>query len=489
MLEVIVLALLGAATLLYLYINHIYGYWNKKGLTQPPTKIGFGNVYAAFTMKTNLGIVIDEIYRSYPEHDAVGIYSCLTPKLLVRSPELIKTVTVTEFSSFHDNEFSVNKELDPYFAMDPFVIRGEEWKPQRAKLVTRLTPARMKEIFPLMKDIIPRLRTYIDDNIDKDFEAKDLATLFSMDIVSDTVFGISSNCFSDQEAPFRKFGDIMMKEQLQTWWKTLIIQFFPHLKKLFGFALLPPVVCKYLEEVVQEVIAYRKNNGISRNDLFQFVLKKESGDFKEVMHFATTFFIEGFETASMVASSTIYELAMNPDVQEKLYDEVKSMYNENEDIDYETVTNSPYLDNIIQESQRKYPVLYYMDRLCTKPCHLDIDGKSVEIETGTPVILPMFAIHRDPLYYPNPEVFDPERFNAENKAARPAYTYIPFGEGPRICPGMKYGLNQVKLFVSSIVQKYKILKSEKTPEKITFSPNSFLVTPNERLWIRLEKRK
>jgi cytochrome P450 family 6 len=80
-----------------------------------------------------------------------------------------------------------------------------------------------------------------------------------------------------------------------------------------------------------------------------------------------------------------------------------------------------------------YPSLPNLIRVCTKP--YTIPGTNVLIEKGTPVIIPIYAIHRDPLYYSDPDRFDPERFTDYNKEKRPPYTYLPFGEGPRICIG------------------------------------------------------
>lgn len=79
-----------------------------------------------------------------------------------------------------------------------------------------------------------------------------------------------------------------------------------------------------------------------------------------------------------------------------------------------------------------------MTRLCTKPFELPPpkgNGPNVKIEVGTPMIVPVLAIHNEPAYYPNPEKFDPERFSPENKDSRPKCTFLGFGEGPRICLG------------------------------------------------------
>jgi cytochrome P450 family 6 len=86
------------------------------------------------------------------------------------------------------------------------------------------------------------------------------------------------------------------------------------------------------------------------------------------------------------------------------------------------------------EALRKYPPLPILTRLCTRD--YIVPDTTIQIKKGVGVIIPVLGIHRDPEYYPNPEVFDPERFNDENKKSRPAFTWLPFGDGPRICIGM-----------------------------------------------------
>lgn len=82
---------------------------------------------------------------------------------------------------------------------------------------------------------------------------------------------------------------------------------------------------------------------------------------------------------------------------------------------------------------RKYPPLGTTDRLCVKS--YTIPDSDVTIDAGTNVTIPILGIHYDERYYPDPDKFDPERFNENNKKSRPGYTYLPFGEGPRMCIG------------------------------------------------------
>lgn len=65
-----------------------------------------------------------------------------------------------------------------------------------------------------------------------------------------------------------------------------------------------------------------------------------------------------------------------------------------------------------------------------------VPNDSLIIEKGQKIFMPMYSIHHDPKYYPNPELFDPERFSTEEKSKRPNGSYFPFGDGPRHCIGI-----------------------------------------------------
>lgn len=89
---------------------------------------------------------------------------------------------------------------------------------------------------------------------------------------------------------------------------------------------------------------------------------------------------------------------------------------------------------IYTETFRIHPPAPIIRRVCTKK--YTIPDSDVTLNVGETIIIPIYALHHDPKYYPKPEVFDPERFNDENKSLRPHSTFIPFGDGPRICIGM-----------------------------------------------------
>lgn len=95
--------------------------------------------------------------------------------------------------------------------------------------------------------------------------------------------------------------------------------------------------------------------------------------------------------------------------------------------------NATFLISNFPETLRKYPPAGEIRRLCIKK--YSFPNTHVEIPPGTSAAIPVYSLHHDPQYYPNPEKFDPDRFAEKNKHKLVKYTYLPFGAGPRICIG------------------------------------------------------
>lgn len=102
------------------------------------------------------------------------------------------------------------------------------------------------------------------------------------------------------------------------------------------------------------------------------------------------------------------------------------------DLTYEALTRMKYLDMIVSETLRCWTPVNSTERCCTKPCVLEnSDGTKVQINKGDGIWIAIIPIHMDEKYFPDPETFDPERFNDQNKTTIKPGTFIPFGSGPR----------------------------------------------------------
>lgn len=150
---------------------------------------------------------------------------------------------------------------------------------------------------------------------------------------------------------------------------------------------------------------------------------------------------------STMISFMAYELMVSQDCQTKLQKEIDEL-NENIDgkpVSYNQIQGMKYLDQVVCETLRKWPspqidrlvrhkfyfgknkILKNVSRACNKDFELEYDGKKIVIEKGRSFYIPVAGLHFDERYYENPDKFDPERFNEENRGKIDPGTYLPFG--------------------------------------------------------------
>ncbi|XP_060531630.1 cytochrome P450 6l1-like [Cylas formicarius] len=189
---------------------------------------------------------------------------------------------------------------------------------------------------------------------------------------------------------------------------------------------------------------------------------------------AIQIFAAGFETVNSSLAYTIHELAINPSIQERLREEIKeTIAKYNGEITYEAIQEMKYLDMCFSETLRKYPVLPFLDRRCTKDYVLP--GTNVFIKEGIPVLVPMMGIHSDPKFYPDPDTYDPERFKDKSVYNTDGFNYFPFGEGPRSCIGERFGLLTIKLGFVKILSQFEVKTNQETQHPLNFEAKSFLL--------------
>lgn len=204
------------------------------------------------------------------------------------------------------------------------------------------------------------------------------------------------------------------------------------------------------------------------------------------------FFLAGFDTISSLMTFMSFELAVNPDIQERLRKEIDDVREElgSKPLTYEAVQKMKYLDMVVSESLRKWPSAVAIDRLCNKPYTMEnSDGSKVHLKPGDGIWLPIHALLHDPEYYPNPEEFDPERFNDSNKGNINPMTYLPFGVGPRNCIGSRFALMEAKCLIFHILSTFTLERSPKTSIPLKLRNEVFnQVKAVEGIWLNLKAR-
>lgn len=176
---------------------------------------------------------------------------------------------------------------------------------------------------------------------------------------------------------------------------------------------------------------------VQESDIGRKTVQRDWSD-DEIVGQCFIFFAAGFDTVSTLLTFLSYELAVNPDIQEKLFNEITEIKEKlnGAPLNYDTLSQMKYMDQVISETLRKWPPAVFTNRVCTKDYAYELDDNhKIRMEKGRVIWIPIHAIHHDPKYYPSPEVFDPERFSDENKHQILPGSFIPFGIGPRNCIG------------------------------------------------------
>ncbi|KAF2887842.1 hypothetical protein ILUMI_18330, partial [Ignelater luminosus] len=150
-----------------------------------------------------------------------------------------------------------------------------------------------------------------------------------------------------------------------------------------------------------------------------------------------------------------------------------------------------YQSSINEEILRKWPPTEFTDRDSIRDYVIQpkLSGEQpIYVHADTTVWFPIYAIHRDPQYYPNPDKFDPERFSEENKNDIKPFTYLPFGAGPRNCIGSRLALLKAKLCIFEILTKFEIVPVEETQIPLVSRKGVMLLQTEKGIWVGFKPR-
>ena len=114
-----------------------------------------------------------------------------------------------------------------------------------------------------------------------------------------------------------------------------------------------------------------------------------------------------------------------------------------------------------------------------------LPNSNLEIEKGIQVMVPVDAIHHDPEIFPDPSLFDPERFSPEEVKKRHPMAWLPFGDGPRNCLGLRFGKMQTRVGLVSLLRDFRFSVCEKTEIPIEYTKTNFLLTPGHGIHLKV----
>ncbi|KAJ9587924.1 hypothetical protein L9F63_018643, partial [Diploptera punctata] len=348
-------------------------------------------------------------------------------------------------------------------------------------------------------------------------EVKEIVAKFTTDVIASCAFGIQCNCLKDPDAEFRKWGKKIVESRFEQILRDLLYITMPSLAIKLKISNTPNDITTFFRSLVQETVSFREKHCVSRKDFIQLLIQLKNGDNivlliltldhdeygngmsisrieYETKKAAPVFvlLIGGFETSSTTISFCLYELALNKVIQDRLRNEMDEVLKKHGgQITYEAVQEMEYLDNFkrreeICETLRKYPPVSFLARECTKEYR--IPDTNITVDKGVQIVIPNQALQYDPQYFPEPEKFDPDRFREDVSAKRHRFVYLPFGEGPRICIGMRFGMMQTKVGLINLLLNYQFDVCYKTSIPLIKDPKQFITSSKHGIWLSISQR-
>ncbi|XP_071560726.1 uncharacterized protein [Temnothorax nylanderi] len=473
-----------AILLLLILIVLVYNYYvhhgrNGKLINLIPGPVGYpisGNVLDYMCSREEQSKLLITIPDQY--YPILKIWCFFTPIVSIRHPDDLETILS---STKHIDKSRIYYMLLPWFGTGLLTSGGSKWH-MRRKI---LTPTFHFNILQQFVEILIEEGEYMARSL-KNTEGtvvKDLVPFVSehtLNAICETAMGTSLHGFGTFQLEYRnavhQMGELLVYRLLRQW-----------LQNNWIYSLTPKgreqaKTLKILHGFTDQIIAERKlyherTNGrhlksfdndtsIETNDAETIGIRKKRLAMLDLLIVASqkglltdldireevdTFMFEGHDTTAMGLSFLLALLAEHKDIQDRVRSEVDTVIQESgETFTIKSLQNLPYLDRCIKEALRLYPSVFLISRVAAE----DVKLQSYLVPAGTIVHLNIQGVHRDPNFWPNPEVFDPDRFLPEKIQNRHPYSYIPFSAGPRNCIGQRYALLEMKAMVAPLIHDF-----------------------------------
>ncbi|KAH8371338.1 hypothetical protein KR093_007012 [Drosophila rubida] len=493
------------ALLAYIFYRNL-NYWRNRGIPQETPHPLYGNI-KGFKKDRVIHHINEEYYNKFRKSGFpfVGFHFLHKRSAFVIDTKLAKNILIKDFANFTDRGLFHNERDDPLSA-HLFNLDGKRWKEMRQRLSPTFTSGKMKFMFPTIIKVSEEFINVITEQVPAKtggaiIEIKELMARFTTDVIGCCAFGIECNTLRTPVTDFRTMAQKSLTVPRNGKLGTFLLFSFPKLARKLRLRKVPQDVHEFFMRLVDETIAYREKEKIKRNDFMEMLIEmKQKGsytldngevikglDIGELAAQVFVFYLAGFETSSSTMSYCLYELAQHQAIQDKLREDINSVLEKhNNKLTYECIKDMRYLNQIISETLRLYTIVPHLERKALNDYVVPGHEKLV-IEKGTQMIIPAAAYHRDEDLYPDPETFDPERFSAEQVASRDSVEWLPFGDGPRNCIGMRFGQMQTRVGLAQLIKNFKFSVCDQTEIPLTYDPRTFVLGTVYGINLRVER--
>ena len=368
--------------------------------------------------------------------------------------------------------------LKPAIGNSLFVAEGLQWRWQRRTAAPVFTHRNIAALAPVMTHAAERAAARFDAACGRAIDAFDEMVITTFEVICDVT--LSGGEAFDRAGVHRAIEDYLGQAAKISLLDILgAPAWVPRPGRMFAGT--PMRQMKRMADASINRRRHQPNDGVP--DLLDLMLagedpksgRKMNGE--ELRDNLLTFIVAGHETTALTLAWSLYLCAFAPEIQTLARSEAQAALGERA----ATVADLPALPlirRIVDEALRLYPPAALLSRTARKADRLC--GR--DILPGDTVMLPIYALHRHHTHWPNPDAFDPDRFL--DPKAIPRFAYLPFGDGPRICIGASFALQETVIILATLLARFRFtLVPGKAPKPVMI----LTLRPEGGVWLGVER--
>lgn len=395
---------------------------------------------------------------------------------MVMDPAAIRRILLERLDDYPKSDVTKNL-LRPAIGESLFVAEGAHWRWQRRAAAPAFSHRNVMNLSPVMT----RAAEAASDRVAQagpravDMAAEMVRATF--DVISDVTF--SGDKGFDRDAVHRAIDAYIADAGKISLFDILgLPDWLPRPGRMMSGAAL-----REMKSVADAAIDARRDGGdADMPDLLDLLLAGEDPetgrrmDTGELRDNLLTFIVAGHETTALALGWSLYLCAFDQQVQARARTEAQGVLGRRAATG-EDVANLPFIRQIVDEALRLYPPAGIISRTAQTPDTLC--GR--EVRRGDTVMIPIYALHRNHLLWDEPDAFRPDRF-ADRKAID-RYAYLPFGDGPRVCIGASFALQEAVIILATLLARHRFAPIEGR------SPNPVMILtlrPEGGVWLQAD---
>lgn len=366
--------------------------------------------------------------------------------------------------------------LEPAIGDSLFVAEGQEWLWQRRTAAPVFSHRNVAALAPVMSAAAERASARIGKGVGRAVNCFDEMVTTTFEVISDVTFSDGEGF--DRASVHRAIEDYMAQTARVS---LLDIVGAPAWVPRPG-RMLSGAAMRQMKRIADGSIQRRRTDGNPGvPDLLDLLLAGEdpkSGrkmTTPELRDNLLTFIVAGHETTALTLSWALYLCAFDPAVQSAARDEAQAVLGDRAATATD-ITALPLIRRIVDETLRLYPPAAFLSR--TAQASDTLCGR--EVLPGDTVILPIYALHRHHALWDRPDSFEPDRFADAKPADR--YAYLPFGDGPRVCIGANFALQEAVIILATLLARFRFdLVPGKEPKPVMI----LTLRPEGGVWLQV----